>query len=180
MTMIPPVLNFTMTDIDGQPMELKRYLGSVVMIVNVASKCGFTAQYRQLEDLYLKEQARGLVILGFPANNFLFQEPGTNPEIKAFCQLRYNVSFPLFAKISVRGKDIVPLYQILTTAATKPVAAGKITWNFNKFILNRAGQPIYRFGSRTEPQDPTVLQTIAELLAEPIPDVALDTIDKRQ
>ena len=167
--MAVPILNFNMNDIDGRPVELKQYLGNVVMIVNVASRCGFTPQYEQLEQIYRKYQVQGFVILGFPANNFLFQEPGTNAEIKTFCRLRYDVTFPIFAKISVRGKEMAPLYQVLTSSVTKPEPAGKITWNFNKFILNRSGQPVYRFGSRTVPQAPPVMAAIEELLSEPAP-----------
>lgn len=162
-------LAFTMNDIDGKPVDLKTYAGKVVLMVNVASKCGFTPQYAGLEKLYQTYKDRGLVILGFPANNFLFQEPGTNAEIKQFCSLKYNVTFPMFAKISVRGKDIAPLYQYLTAQPAKPEGAGNISWNFNKFLLDRTGKVAYRFGSRATPDDPALIKAVEELLGAAAP-----------
>ena len=159
-------LDFTVNDIDGKPVELKAYAGKVVMMVNVASKCGFTPQYTELEQLYRQYKDRGFVILGFPANNFLGQEPGTDAEIKQFCSLKYDVTFPLFAKISVKGKDMAPLYQFLTAQESKPEKAGNISWNFNKFLLDRKGNVAFRFGSRAKPASADVAAAIEKLLAE--------------
>lgn len=159
-------LDFTLPDIDGTPVALTAYTGKVLLIVNVASKCGFTPQYAELEALYRKYQGRGLVVLGFPANNFLWQEPGDNAEIKQFCTLRYNVTFPIFAKVSVKGGDITPLYEYLTRQNTTPEGPGKITWNFNKFLVDRQGRVVYRFGSRATPAAPEVVAAIEKLLAE--------------
>jgi len=159
-------LDFTLPNIDGTPVTLTAYAGKVLLIVNVASKCGFTPQYTELEALYRKYQGRGLVVLGFPANNFLWQEPGDNAEIKQFCTLRYNVTFPMFAKVSVKGKDITPLYDFLTRQNTTPEGPGKITWNFNKFLVDRHGQVLHRFGSRTPPAAPEMVTAIEQLLAD--------------
>ena len=145
-------LDFTVTNIDGQPTDLSQYKGKVVLIVNVASKCGFTPQYAGLEALYKKYQDQGFVILGFPANNFKSQEPGTNAEIKQFCTGKYNVTFPMMAKISVKGDGKAPLYQYLTEAPTAKFP-GDITWNFNKFLVGRDGQVIARYTSKVKPTD---------------------------
>ena len=159
-------LDYTLTDIDGAAVDLKQYAGKVVMIVNVASRCGFTPQYAELEQLYLKYKDQGFVVLGFPANNFLWQEPGSNAEIKQFCTLKYAVTFPMFAKISVKGDDIAPLYKFLTEQEAQPEGKGNISWNFNKFLLDRKGNTACRFGSRTKPADAKVAATIEKLLAE--------------
>lgn len=158
------IYNFAMKDIDGQDVKLADYKGKVVMIVNVASKCGFTPQYKGLEALYLKYKERGLVILGFPANDFLRQEPGTEKDIKAFCTLNYGVTFPMFSKIKVTGKDRHPLYQYLTGVDTNPQFAGDITWNFNKFLIGRDGKIINRFGSRTAPEDESIIKAVESAL----------------
>jgi len=155
-----------MKDIDGQDVKLKSYRGKVLLIVNVASRCGFTPQYAGLEMLYEKYRAQGLVILGFPANNFLGQEPGTNEEIKSFCSARYNVTFPMFAKISVKGKDQHPLYRYLTDKKTDPEHAGEISWNFSKFLVDRQGRIINRFGTRTTPTDEQLIKAIEQALKE--------------
>lgn len=164
----PPqsIYGFTMKDIDGQDVKLKSYRGKVLLIVNVASRCGFTPQYAGLEMLYEKYRAQGLVILGFPANNFLGQEPGTNEEIKSFCSARYNVTFPMFAKISVKGKDQHPLYRYLTDKKTDPEHAGEISWNFSKFLVDRQGRIINRFGTRTTPTDEQLIKAIEQALKE--------------
>ena len=133
---MPSIYDFTMDNIKGEPVELSQYKGKVVLIVNTASKCGFTYQYDGLEELYQTYQDSGLVILGFPANNFLKQEPGTNEEIAEFCRLNYGVTFPMFSKISVKGEDIHPLYQYLTSKETNPEFEGNISWNFNKFLIS--------------------------------------------
>ena len=135
-----PLYAFALNDIEGTPATLGQYEGEVLLLVNVASKCGYTKQYAGLEALYEKYKDEGLVVLGFPANNFGGQEPGTNEEILAFCTGTFNVTFPMFAKISVKGDDIHPLYAYLTGAETNPDFAGDIKWNFNKFLVNRTGR----------------------------------------
>jgi len=156
--------DFTMKDIDGRDVKLDAYRGKVVMIVNVASKCGFTPQYEGLQALYEKNKDKGFVILGFPANNFLSQEPGTDAEIKEFCSTKYNVTFPMFAKISVKGKDQHPLYTFLTNKQSDPEFAGDVTWNFNKFLLDREGKVVARFGSQDTPESETVTAAVAKSL----------------
>jgi glutathione peroxidase-family protein len=167
--MAQSLFDFTMNDIEGRPVALKSYSGRVILLVNVASKCGHTPQYAGLEALYQKYKDKGLVVLGFPANNFLGQEPGTNAEIRQFCSLKYNVTFPMFSKISVKGKDQAPLYGWLTAQEGKPEGPGAISWNFNKFLLNRSGQVKYRFGSKTDPLSKEVVDAIESLLAETAP-----------
>lgn len=162
------IYDFTLRDIDGRETSLAEYRGKVLLMVNVASKCGFTRQYAGLEKLYRTYQDRGFVVLGFPANDFLGQEPGTETEIKSFCSLTYGVTFPLFAKISVKGKTIHPLYAFLTSKDLHPEFGGAISWNFNKFLIGRAGQIVARYGSRTEPGDPALAAAIERALgAEP-------------
>ncbi len=159
------IYDFEVSDIDGNPVKLEQYRGKIMLIVNVASKCGFTPQYTGLQQLYTQYQEQGLEILGFPANNFLRQEPGTDAEIKTFCSLNYNVTFPLFAKISVKGEDQAPLYRFLTEKTTNPEFSGDISWNFNKFLISRAGKIVARFGSRQKPESAEVIQAIEEALA---------------
>jgi glutathione peroxidase len=161
---VKTIYDFTMKDIDGKDTSLSNYSGKVVMMVNVASKCGFTSQYEGLEKLYQKYAGKGFVILGFPANNFMGQEPGTDAEIKAFCSSKYNVTFPMFSKISVKGRDIHPLYQFLTSKTTDPEFAGDISWNFNKFLIGRDGHTIARFGSRDAPEDDRVVKAVEAAL----------------
>ncbi len=161
------VLDFTMKTIDGDDVELKTFAGNVVMIVNVASKCGFTKQYDGLQELYSRYKDKGFVILGFPANNFMGQEPGTNEEIKEFCTTKFNVDFPMFAKISVKGDDMAPLYRFLTEKETNPTFGGKITWNFNKFLIGRDGHVINRFATRKKPLDEDVVRAIEAALNTP-------------
>jgi len=158
------VYEFTMKDIDGKQVKLDTYKGKVVMIVNTASKCGYTPQYEGLQALYDKYKDKGLVILGFPANNFMGQEPGTEEEIKEFCTTKYKVTFPMFAKISVKGEDQHPLYNFLTNKATNPQFAGDISWNFNKFVLDRNGNVVARFGSKDAPQDDNVVAAVEKYL----------------
>lgn len=160
------VLDFTMKSIDGENVPLARYRGKVILIVNVASKCGFTPQYAALESLYTRYQTKGLVVLGFPANNFLFQEPGTDREIKEFCTTRYNVTFDMFAKISVRGNDKHPLYQFLTSKETDPGFDGEIKWNFQKFLMDRHGKVIARFDPAEDPLSRVITEQIEKALAE--------------
>jgi glutathione peroxidase len=161
-----PIYQFEMNNIDGTPVKIGTYSGKVLLLVNVASKCGYTPQYAGLEQLYEKYQADGLVILGFPANNFGSQEPGTNEEIKAFCTTTYNVTFPMFAKISVKGDDIHPLYKFLTDPASDPDFSGPITWNFNKYLIGRDGSIIGRYDSKVEPLSPELTRDIENALAK--------------
>jgi len=158
------VYDFTMQDIDGKNVSLSSFKGKVWLIVNVASKCGFTGQYEGLEKLYAQHKDQGLVVLGFPANNFLGQEPGTDTEIKSFCTLTYGVTFPMFSKISVKGKDIHPLYEFLTSKKANPGFGGAIAWNFNKFLIGRNGVIAGRFGSRTKPDDKELVEAVKEAL----------------
>ena len=159
------VLAFTVRDIDGKEVDLSSYRGKVLLIVNVASKCGFTKQYAGLEKLYETYKDRGLVVIGFPANNFGSQEPGTNDEIKAFCTSKFDVTFPMMAKISVKGDDIHPLYKYLTEQPTAGDFSGDIGWNFTKFLVDRNGKVYARFGSKTTPEDPPMVQAIETGLA---------------
>ena len=162
------VLRHKMKDIDGEDIDLAKYKGQVVLIVNVASKCGFTPQYEGLEALYDKYKDQGFVVLGFPANDFLRQEPGTNEEIKTFCTTKFDVSFPMFAKISVRGKDMAPLYKDLTSKEYNGGFGGGIKWNFTKFLVGRDGVVRARYGSRTKPQDEDVVADIEAALEETV------------
>ena len=148
------IYDFTMKSIDGQPVSLGSYSGKVVLLVNVASKCGFTPQYAGLEALYEKYKDRGLVIVGIPANNFAQQEPGTNEEIKKFCSNKYNVTFPMMAKVSVLGDDQAPLYAFLTGKSTNPQFAGDVQWNFTKFLFDRSGKPVARLSRPPRPTRP--------------------------
>lgn len=162
------IYDFTVLDIEEKPVSLAQYRGQVLLIVNTASRCGFTSQYAGLESLYRRYKARGFTVLAFPANNFLNQEPGTNTEIQEFCSRRFQISFPLFAKISVKGSDIHPLYAFLTSKETNPNHSGSITWNFNKFLIGRRGSVLARFGSRTSPDHPALIQAIETALSEPL------------
>jgi len=158
------IYNFKMNNINGEEVNLEDFQGKVVLIVNVASKCGFTPQYEGLQKIYTDYKDEGFIILGFPANNFLKQEPGNNEEIKTFCQINYGVTFPMFSKISVRGKDIHPLYELLTNKKTNPEFGGKISWNFNKFLINREGEIVNRFGSRVKPESEELIESIEKAL----------------
>ena len=158
------IYQFQVTDIIGLKKSLADYKGKVLLIVNTASRCGFTYQYRDLETLYERYEPKGFAILGFPANNFMHQEPGTDEEILNFCQVNYGVTFPLFDKINVRGTKIHPLYKYLTQKATDPKFSGKITWNFNKFLISREGEIIARYGSPVNPLDESVTTKIEEAL----------------
>lgn len=150
--------------IAGEPVKLEAYKGKVLLIVNTASKCGFTGQYDGLQNLYETYRDKGLVILGFPSNDFLKQEPGTNEEIASFCKLNYGVTFPMFEKIAVKGDDQHPLYTYLTSELSNPEFSGKISWNFNKFLVSRDGKTVNRFGSRTAPDDKNLIAAVeAEL-----------------
>jgi glutathione peroxidase len=151
--------------IDGTATNLAACKGKVMLIVNVASKCGFTGQYAGLQKLYDTYKDRGLVVLGFPANDFLRQEPGTNEEIQQFCTTKFNVTFPMFSKIAVTGGDMHPLYRFLTGKETNPGFSGGIKWNFTKFLVGRDGTVIARFGSMTQPEHEKVTAAIEKALA---------------
>jgi len=162
-----PIYQFELNDIDGVPVKLAAYSGKVLLLVNVASQCGYTPQYAGLQQLYEKYQTDGLVVLGFPANNFGSQEPGTEEQIKDFCATNYNVTFPMFAKISVKGDDIHPLYRLLTEAApTHTGSPGPVTWNFNKFLIGRDGSMVGRYDSKVEPLGPELTEEIEKALAQ--------------
>lgn len=158
------VLDYEMTSIDGKPVRLDAYKGKVILMVNVASKCGLTPQYKGLEALYEKHKDDGLVIIGFPANNFGNQEPGSDEEIAEFCSLNYGVSFPMMSKISVKGKDAHPLYKQLAKQP-EPIG-GEPQWNFDKFIVNHKGEVVVRHSPRVTPEDPALVQDIKRLLEE--------------
>lgn len=158
------IYQINVMDIDGKDVKLKKYKNKVVMFVNTASQCGYTPQYEGLQTIYDKYKDRGFVVLGFPANNFGGQEPGSNEEIKDFCAKKFKVSFPMFAKISVKGEDQHPLYQYLTSEQTNPKFAGEITWNFNKFLANEKGEIIARFSSKETPESKEVMSAIENAL----------------
>lgn len=154
-------MNMPLITITGDTTTLARLSGRAYLLVNVASKCGFTPQYEGLEDLYLKFKDSGLVVVGFPANNFGNQEPGTNEEIKAFCESKFDVTFPMMSKISVKGKDKHPLYVYLTEKSSKP---GEIEWNFTKFLVKPDGKVVARFPSATTPMSDEVLEAVRRAL----------------
>ena len=160
------VYDFTLNSIDGQPVPLGAYKGKVVLLVNVASRCGFTPQYTALESVYEKYKDRGFVIVGIPANNFGSQEPGTNQEIKTFCQTKYSVTFPMMSKVSVKGDDKTPLYQFLTDKSTNPQTGGEIQWNFTKFLIGPDGRVVARFEPAVTPDSPQVTAAIEKALAQ--------------
>jgi glutathione peroxidase len=162
----PEALDFTMKDIDGKEVKLSEYAGKVILMVNVASKCGNTPQYEGLEKTYDKLKDKGFVILGFPANNFGGQEPGTEAQIKEFCTAEYGVKFPIFSKISVKGDDKHPLYKYLTGVDTKPAPKGEVTWNFEKFLIGRDGKVIARFAPKTKIEEAAVMSAIEAALAK--------------
>jgi len=159
------VYDFTLNSIEGQTTPLASFKGKVVLLVNVASRCGFTPQYAGLEALYEKYKDRGFVIVGIPANNFGAQEPGSNQEIKTFCTSKYHVTFPMMAKVSVKGTDITPLYAFLTDKAANPKTGGEIGWNFTKFLIGQDGRVIARFDSEVEPDSKDLTSAIEKALA---------------
>jgi glutathione peroxidase len=165
-TPVNGVYKFTLKSIDGQPVSLSSYQGKVLLLVNVASKCGYTPQYAGLEALYKKYKDRGLVIVGIPANNFAAQEPGTNEEIKKFCHNRYDVTFPMMAKVSVVGDDKTPLYVFLTDKSANPQIGGEIKWNFTKFLFDRHGNPEERFEPAVTPDSPQVTAAVESALGK--------------
>ena len=180
--MTTPLQQIALNRIDGAPTNLGAYAGKVLLVVNVASKCGLTPQYEGLEKLYEDKRAQGLEVLGFPANNFGAQEPGSDAEIREFCALTYDVGFPLFSKISVLGADQHPLYASLTAARPEALGAAPfreelkgygiqpgdpkdVMWNFEKFLVGRDGQVVARFAPDTAPDDPRLVKAIDDALA---------------
>ena len=159
------VFDFTMKSIAGKDVPLKKFKGEVLLVVNVASKCGLTPQYAKLEALYKKYRGKGLRILAFPANNFGGQEPGSNAEIAQFCKLTYQVDFDMFGKISVKGSDQHPLYKFLTTLPAPN--GGDIEWNFAKYLVDRKGNVAGRFPAQMNPDDPQFISALEKLLSQP-------------
>ncbi len=157
------VLDFTMNTIDGISRPLSAYRGNVFMIVNTASQCGFTPQYKTLQQLYEAYKGKGFHILAFPANNFLWQEPGTNGEIKKFCTENYNVTFDLFEKISVKGSDKHPLYRYITERSP---LRGEVKWNFQKYMVNRKGEIVARYAPSEDPMSEEIRAKVEELIGE--------------
>jgi len=157
------IYDIPLKDIDGQPTSLEAYRGKVLLIVNVASRCGFTPQYAGLEALYQKYRSQGFTVLGFPCNQFGRQEPGTNEEIKQFCSTTYQVSFPIFDKIAVNGKNRHALYGAL--AGKNSAFSGRIWWNFAKFLIGRDGKTLGRFGTRVKPEATKLVQAVERALA---------------
>src|SRR5579862_2497881 len=158
------VYDFTMNALDGKPVALASFKGKVMLVVNVASQCGYTYQYEGLEKLYEKYKDQGFVITGFPANNFGGQEPGTNEEIGAFCKSKFGVTFPMFSKISVKGGDQAPFYKFLTDKTANPKTGGEIQWNFTKFLVDRNGKVIQRFEPAVEPLSKELESAVAAAL----------------
>ncbi len=162
----PAALNFTMKSITGQDVNLADYKGKVLLVVNVASKCGLTPQYEELEALHQKYGEKGLAVLGFPSNQFGKQEPGTDAEIAEFCAATYKVKFPMFSKVDVNGEQAAPLYKHLTAVETQPKGKGDITWNFEKFVIGKNGEVVARFAPRTKPDSKEVLDVLEAELAK--------------
>ncbi len=156
-----------MKRLDGTEQSLTDYQGKVVMLVNVASKCGNTPQYGGLQELYQRYQGKGLEILGFPANDFAAQEPGSDEEIARFCEMNYGVTFPMFSKISVKGDDIHPLYKELTSMP-EPIG-GEVRWNFQKYLVDREGNVVAKLHPKMTPEDPELVAKVEELLEQPAP-----------
>lgn len=154
--------DFTVNDIDGKPFSFEQLKGKKVMVINVASKCGYTPQYEQLEAIYKKYKDRGFIIIGFPANNFMHQEPGTNKEIKEFCTLNYGVTFPMMGKISVKGKDMAPVYHWLTEKELNGVENSTVKWNFQKYLISPEGKLEKVIMSKVKPNDPEIIDWIEE------------------
>jgi glutathione peroxidase len=158
------VHEFTMDALNGTPTPLANFKGKVLLVVNVASQCGYTYQYEGLQALYLKYKDQGLVVAGFPANNFGAQEPGSNAEIGAFCKSKFGVTFPMFSKISVKGSDKAPLYQFLTDKSANPKTGGEIPWNFTKYLVDRDGKVLARFDAPVEPESKELISAIEAAL----------------
>lgn len=164
---MPSLYEFEMKDIDGQSKSLRDFEGKVVLVVNVASKCGLTPQYDGLQRLYDEYKDRGLVVLGFPCNQFAGQEPGSDAEVKEFCTVNFNVDFPLFSKIDVNGESRAPLYGWLCGSEIGPEESGDVKWNFGKFLIGRDGQIMGRFDPSVEPESETLTAAIESVLERP-------------
>lgn len=154
------IYQYSVQDIDGNDFEMSELEGKKVLIVNTASKCGFTPQYEQLEEIYQKYKDDNFTIIGFPANNFMSQEPGSNEDIKEFCSLNYGVTFPMMSKISVKGDDMHPLYQYLTQKDQNGVLDNEVKWNFQKYLINEDGTLAHVFYSKTLPNDEEIIRWI--------------------
>lgn len=163
---VPAALNFKMKSLAGKEVDLSKYAGKVVLVVNVASECGLTPQYEQLQALHQRYTDKGLAVLGFPCNQFGKQEPGTAQEIQEFCTQNYGVKFDLFEKVEVNGDGACPLYQHLTKLKTEPKGPGAVSWNFEKFLVNRKGEVIGRYEPRTAPDAPELIKAIEDALAQ--------------
>lgn len=157
-------LDHKMRDIDGKTVDLEDFEGNVVLVVNTASRCGLTRHYAGLQDLYEKYQEKGLVVIGFPCNQFGGQEPGTEADIKQFCSSKYSVTFPMMSKVEVNGEDACDLYKQLTSTKVEPAGDGPISWNFEKFVIDRDGKLVNRFAPRTAPNDEKLIEAIEKLL----------------
>ena len=164
--MTKTIYDFTMKNIDGKEVSLAEYKGKVIMIVNVASLCGNTPQYADIQKLYEKYQAKGFIVLGFPANNFMAQEPGTDASIKSFCSTEYHVTFPMFSKISVKGHDMHPLYKYLTEKEENGVVDAPVKWNFQKFLIGKDGKLISSIGNHHSVAEADVVQAVEAALAK--------------
>lgn len=160
------VLDFTMKSLDGKDVKLSKYAGKVVLMVNTASKCGFTQQYKGLQELHKEYSEQGLSVLGFPSNDFGGQEPGNEAEIGAFCQKNYGVTFDMFSKVQVKGEGKTPLYEYLTSEKTDPKFPGEVGWNFEKFLIGRNGEIVARFKSGIAPDAPELVKAVEAELAK--------------
>jgi len=158
----PPLLDRTMKDIEGSPQSLCAYAGKVILVVNTASRCGYTGQYKGLQALYEKYRKQGFVVLGFPANDFAGQEPGSNAQIRDFCETNYQVDFPLFAKVGVLASNANPLHEALARATGE-----RPRWNFHKYLIDRSGTRVRSFASQVEPESKDIVQTIESMLNAP-------------
>jgi len=158
------VHEFSMQSIDGTPVSMSAYKGKAMLLVNVASNCGYTPQYTALEAMHQKYKDRGLVVVGVPANNFGGQEPGTNEEIKSFCTRNYKVTFPLMSKVSVKGEDQDALYRYLTSPEANSTTAGDVKWNFTKFLVGKDGKVLARFDSKVKPDSPELTAAVEQAL----------------
>src|SRR5579863_2408915 len=159
------IYDFTLDALNGTPTPLANFKGKVMLVVNVASQCGYTYQYEGLQQLYVKYKDQGLVVAGFPANNFGGQEPGSDAEIGAFCKSKFGVTFPMFSKISVAGADKAPLYRFLTDKTANPKTGGEIPWNFTKYLVDRSGKVLARFDAPVEPESKELTSAIEKALA---------------
>lgn len=150
---VPAALNFTMKTLDGKDVELSKYQGKVVLLVNVASQCGYTPQYKGLQGLHDKYATQGLAVVGVPCNDFGKQEPGSSEEIATFCKKNYGVTFDMLGKVAIKGKDAAPLYQYLTSKEKNPKTGGDVAWNFTKFLIGKNGEVVARFEPAVKPEN---------------------------